>query len=195
MFARVVAAVGLGEGVVEFFRARDAARLQHGGLGLDILPRLGKRLVDGARGVADLEPAVPEDVEDFRSEVLLERLGLGGLRLGGEEKHHIDIAPRRKLAAPIAAERHEGHGRGCDAMLLLVGAERVIEKPREQRIDDLGALAANRQAGGAGLVPLAQCGHFRAHEFLAGRQPAGDGGVSGKRKALGGALGDEGGHG
>ena len=71
----------------------------------------------------------------------------------------------------------------------------MIEEPQEQRVDHLGALATDGEAGGTGIVPLAQRGHFRADEFLARGQPAGDGGVSGEREVFGGALGDEGGHG
>ena len=67
----VVAAVGLREGVVEFLRTRDAPRLQHRRLGLDVFPRLGERFVNRASDVADLEAAVPEDVENLGREVLL----------------------------------------------------------------------------------------------------------------------------
>ena len=84
-----------------FFGPRDPAGLEHGGLGLDLDARLGEGLVDRARRrVADLERAVPEEHEDLVDDVLLERLGLGGLGLRREEEHHVHVAERRQLTRP-----------------------------------------------------------------------------------------------
>jgi hypothetical protein len=80
------------------------------GLGADVLRGLGEHLVERARGVADLQPQVPERVKDFIGHVLLELrqiLALGGGRV---EEHHVDVAEWIEFAAAVAAERDQADG-------------------------------------------------------------------------------------
>ena len=117
-------------------------------------------LVDRAGGVADLQPAIPENVEDFIGDMCLEGLGGGRLRLRWEEKHHVDIAEGVELAASVATECYEGHGGRQGADVARVGFNGVVEKVREQGVDQCRALVGRGEAGGPGLVSGAQGGGF-----------------------------------
>ena len=64
-------------------------------------------LVDVARGVADLEAEVPQEVEH----VLDDALAPGGL-LVGQQEQEIDIGAGRQHAAAVAADRHHRHALG-----------------------------------------------------------------------------------
>ena len=92
---------------VELRIAMDETRIEqrraHGDVGGAHLDAL----VDGARGVADLEAEIPQHVED----VLGDALSPGRL-LVGEQKKQIDVGARRQQAAPVAARRHDGHALG-----------------------------------------------------------------------------------
>ena len=110
VLARVEVAVGLGEGLGKGGGAGDVAGLEEGGLGLDVLAGFDEDFLERAGGVADLEAAIPEQVEDFLSEVFLERLGRAGFGLGGEKEHHVDVAPRGQFAAAVTAEGEERRG-------------------------------------------------------------------------------------
>ena len=195
VLGRVVAAVGLGEGVVELLRARDAACLEQRGLGEDVLPGLSERLVEGARRVTHLQSAVPQDVEDLVGEVFLQRLGLRRLGLGGEQEHHVDVAERRELAPPVASQRHQRDGWHGALGGRGIAAEGVGEQVDEERVDDLRPLSADRQSRAARLMPLPQRSRLRAQELPASRQPRGHGDLAGKSELFAGADGDVGGHG
>ena len=194
VLAHVVAAVSLGKRVVELGRAGDEPRLEQGGLGLDLAPRLVERLVDGAGGVADFQAAVPENVEDFVGEVFLQGLRGGGLRLGGEEKHHVDVAQGAEFAATVAAEGDEGDGGGQGADKAGVGLAGVVEQPDEHGIDEGRAVVGGGEPGGALLVPQAERGRFGLEELLAGGQPLGNGHVAGEAEPVGGGGREDGGH-
>jgi hypothetical protein len=194
VLVEVVAAVGLGECVEELRGARDEARLEERGLGLDFLARLDEHLVDGARRVADLQPAVPERVEDFVGEVFLEGFREGGFRFRGKQEHHVDVAPRAEFAAPVAAERNDRHGRRQRPVRPRKRLRRVGEEPREQRVDDLRALVRDGEAGGARGVARAHVGGFVLEKLPARGRARGDRRLAGKHEPLVGVLLEQGGH-
>ena len=143
-------------------------------------------LVDRAGGVADFQPAIPENVEDFVSEMCLEGLGGGRLRLRWEEKHHVDITEGAELAAPVATECHEGHRGRQGADVARVGFNRVVKKMSEQGVDQCGAIVGRGEAGGPRFVAGAQGGGFDLQEFLTGGQSRRDGHFAAEAEPVGG---------
>ena len=69
-------------------------------------------LIDVARGVADLEAQVPEQIEHVLGDALAPR----GL-LVGQQEQEIDIRARREQPAAIAALGHDGHALGRRGVL------------------------------------------------------------------------------
>ena len=120
-------AVGLGKSLVERGLAGDEVRFEQGGFRLDVLARLHEDLVDGPRGMADLQVAVPEEVEDLVDQMFLQRLHDRRLRLRGEEEHHVDVALRAELMPAVAAERDQADRGGQFAMGAAVRIEGVVE--------------------------------------------------------------------
>ena len=82
--------------------AGDRTRLEQRGADGHVLARRLQRLVYRARRVPDLQPKVPEHVED----VFRDALRPGGL-LPGKEEEQVDVGMRRKRAAPVAADRDQ----------------------------------------------------------------------------------------
>ncbi len=80
--------------------AADEAGIEERGERLDVLASGLKRLVDGPYGMADLEPGIPERVQDR-----VDRLGRPALH----QEHDVDVGVAAQLAAAVAAERHQGH--------------------------------------------------------------------------------------
>ena len=94
----------LGQFVVERPIAEDQARIEQrradGDIGLGEL----ERLLDRARGMADLEPQVPQEVEH----VLHHALAPGRL-LVGQQEQEIDVGERSQQTAAVAAGGHDCH--------------------------------------------------------------------------------------
>ena len=159
------AALELGE---QLLIAEDQARVEQRGADGHVGARQPHALIDGARGVADLEAEIPEQIEH----VLGDALAPGGLLVGKQEEE-IDVRARRQHAAAIAAlgdDRHVlGGGRVLGA-IDVVGGE-IVGEP-DQRILEGG------QALGAGppvAVPLELAPSLRAarhRRAAAGAQPA-----------------------
>ena len=131
--------------VVELAVAEEITRLQqrraHGHVGLG----LADALVDRARGMADLEPGVPQAIED----------GLGdgfapGRLLVGKQKQQIDVGARRQHAAAIAAGGDDRHVLGFRRVLR--GIE-VLRRELVQHADDL-ILHEAQPLGAAPAVPV-----------------------------------------
>ena len=185
--------------------APHVARLEQ--RGADGLVALGvaQALVDGARGVADLQPQVPQQVEHELDDLLAARR-----LLVGPQEQQIDVGQRRQLAAAVAAGRHHaqplggaGIGGGIDALVgeiedhadQLVHQERgggqhlvavVAQRP--------GLLEAAADLGPADGQRLAQQGeHGRTRRLGAGRQVLDQGGQGVLQRAPahdGAAVGD-----
>ncbi len=180
--------VRLVERVVQDGRSRHEPRLEKRRLCHHFLPRLDKDLVDRARGMPHLEPAVPKDVEDLLRQVL----GLGrhrrGPRLGREKEHDVDVAPGRQLAPPVAAQRDQGHLGRRLAQLRRVCGRSVIEEPLEQQVHHLRTGPDDLKPGRAGLVARAQVLRLLPEELLAGGQPLGGGTAGVETEGVPGAL-------
>ena len=129
---------------IERLVAEDQARIEQRGADGHVGMAEAHALIDVARGVADLEAEIPEQIEH----VLGDALAPGGLLVGKQEKQ-IDVGARREQAAAIAALRDDGHalrGRGIVGAIDVVGGEVVGEL--DQRVLE------GRQTFGAG-APVA----------------------------------------
>ena len=180
-------AVGLGKGLVERGRAGDEVRFEQGGLRLDVLARLHEDLVDGAGGMADLEVAVPEEVEDLVDEVFLQRLHDRRFGLRREEEHHVDVALRAEFVPAVAAEGDQADRGGQVAVGAAVRIEGVVEKAGQHDVDHRGAGLGDLEPGLAGVVMHADHRALQPQEGLAGGQalrrrapPPGNSGVRGR---------------
>ena len=111
--------------VVERLVAGQEARLQDRGADRHVAARLADRFIDRARGVADLQPHVPQAIEDGFGDLLAP----GGL-LVGQDEQQIDVGFRRHQAAAVAAGGDDRHALGAG------GDMRAIEMPRRGRIED-----------------------------------------------------------
>ena len=90
--------------------------MQVGGIG-----RLHLR--QGAHGMADLQPEVPERIKH--------RLG-GGLPRGDlahREKEQVDVAVRAQLLAAVTADREEGQARGVAPDPPMEAAKKEVDRP------------------------------------------------------------------
>src|ERR1043165_1891876 len=131
--AHAVLPKGLAKSSCQGGIARERARFEHRGFGEHVLVRLRDRLTDRARGMADLEPDVPEQIQD-----LLDNLpGVGRNRAAIlMEKHDVDVAKRIQLPSPITAERDHGERNRCDRAAN-GGADSRLKNVLQQNIDQL----------------------------------------------------------
>ena len=125
--------------------AEQEARLEQRRADGHVRLGLADALVDRARGVADLEPHVPEAIEDR----LGDRLAPRGL-LVGQQEQQIDVGARRQHAAAVAAGRDDRHALGLRRVLR--GIE-VPDRELEQHADDL-VLHEAQPFGAAPAVPV-----------------------------------------
>ena len=101
-----------------------------------------ERLVDRARGVADLQPEVPEQIEHVLDHALAPRR-----LLVGQQEQQIDVGAGGEQAAPIAAGRDDGHALGVGGVggAVDVGDRVVVDEADElvlERGEALGAAPA-----------------------------------------------------
>ena len=94
--------------VVERLVAGQEPRLEDGGADRHVAARLPDRFIDRAGGVADLQPHVPQAIENGFGDLLAP----GGL-LVGQDEQQIDVGFRRHQAAAIAAGRDHRHALGA----------------------------------------------------------------------------------
>jgi hypothetical protein len=132
--------------VEQFFVADDAPRFEQRRSDRHIGAALPDAFVDRARRMTDLQPHVPERIENG----LGDALAPGGL-LVGQQKQEIDVGARRQQPAAIAADRNHAHTfrrRRILGAVKLFGRDLVGE--RDDRIHQarkrLGAAAAMQPA-------------------------------------------------
>ena len=108
-----------------------------------------RRLVDGARGVADLQAQVPQQVEH----VLDHALAPGRL-LVGQQEQQIDVGERREQAAAVAAGGDDGHVLGVGGVGGAIDVrDRVVVDEADQLVLELGqALGAAPAVAVAGAA-------------------------------------------
>jgi hypothetical protein len=93
--------------VIERAVADQVARLQHGGSDGHVGARLPDRLVDRSRGMADLQPHVPETIKNGFGD----RFAPGGLLVGKQEQQ-VDVGFRGHQPAAVAAGGDDRHALG-----------------------------------------------------------------------------------
>ena len=108
--------------------AGQAPRFQQGGADDDVLARLPEALVDAARGLAHLQPEVPQGVEHE----LDHALGVGG-GLPGPQEQEVDVREGRHDAAAVAADREQGEALALGRVLRRIDEAR---RERPERSDD-----------------------------------------------------------
>jgi len=145
--------------VIERAVADQEARLQHRGADRHVGARLADRFVDRAGGVADLQPHVPQAIENG----LRHRLAPGGL-LVGQEEQEIDVGLRRHQPAAVAAGGDDRHPLGVGRHETLV---EMLRRRLEQQLDDLIVQLA-QLFGATPSVPVLQELNLR------GRAPLGE---------------------
>ena len=133
--------------VVERLVAGQEPGLEDRGADRHVAARLPDRFIDRARGVADLQPHVPQAIQDGFGDLLAP----GGL-LVGQDEQQIDVGFRRHQPAAIAAGGDHRHALGAG------GDRRVIEMARgggEQDADDF-VLDETQPFGAAPAVTILQ---------------------------------------
>ena len=132
--------------VEELAIAEQKARFQNGGADRHVRLGLADAFVDRARGVADLQPRIPQGIEDRFGD----RLAPGGL-LVGKEKQEIDVGAGRLQAAAVAAGGDHRHALAFRWIFRRVLAARKLV----QDADDLVFHPA-QPLGAAAAVPVFQ---------------------------------------
>ena len=133
--------------VVERLVPGQEPGLEDRGADRHVAARLPDRFVDRARRVADLQPHVPQAIENGFGDLLAP----GGL-LVGQDEQQIDVGFRRHQAAAVAAGGDHRHALGAGA------DRRVIEMARgggEQDADDF-VLDETQPFGAAPAVTVFQ---------------------------------------
>ena len=105
--------------------AGEVPYVEHPGRHARVRRGLRQHLLDRAHRVVDVGPGVPQRVPDLAGPV-------AGRHRGVVDQHHVEVAVRRELLAPVAADRHQGDARVRAARLLerlpaqLVGCARAL---------------------------------------------------------------------
>ena len=117
------------EFIIERAVAGQESGFQNGGADRHVGTGLADRLVDRARGMADLQPHIPQAIEDRFGNLLAPRR-----LLVGQDEEQIDVGLRRHQSAAIAAGGDHRHP------LRVRRRRKMIEMPGrgvEQDADDL----------------------------------------------------------
>ena len=125
--------------------AEQKARFENGGADGHVRLGLADAFVDRAGGVADLQPRIPQAIEDrFR-----DRLAPGGL-LVGQQEQQIDVGAGRLQAAAVAAGRDDRHALGLRRIVRRI---KMLAREFEQQADDFVFQPA-QPLGAAAAVPV-----------------------------------------
>ena len=127
--------------------AEQIARFQHRGADRHVGLGLADALVHRTGGVPDLQPHVPQTIENG----LGNQLAPGGL-LVGQEEQQIDVRAGRQQAAPVAAGRHHRHALGLGR---IVGGIEMLGRELVEHADDL-VLHRAQPLGATPAVPIRQ---------------------------------------
>ena len=143
--------------IVERLVAGQEAGLEDRGADRHVAARLPDQFIDRTRGVADLQPHVPQAIEDGLGDLLAP----GGL-LVGQDEQQIDIGFRRHQSAAVAAGGDHRHALGAG------GDRRAIEMPGGGRIQDADDLVLHEAQpfGAAPAVPILQQHRLRRRAGL-----------------------------
>jgi hypothetical protein len=144
--------------------------LQDRGADRHVAARLPDRFIDRARGVADLQPQIPQAIQNGFGD-LLAPCGL----LVGQDEQQIDVGFRRHQPAAVAAGGDDRHALGAR------GDRRAIQMLRRRRIENADdfILHITQPLGAAPAVTvLQQHGlRHRAGLYQFGLQQLRDGGA------------------
>ncbi len=100
-----------------------------------------------ARRVADLQPQIPQNVEDVLDDALAPRR-----LLVGQQEQEVDVGARRHQPAPVAAGGDDGEALGVGGVVAAVDVgARVVEDQRDQRVLEIG-----EALGAPAPLPVAQ---------------------------------------
>ncbi len=134
LFAEAVLKLG-----IERLVAQDQARVEQRGANGHVRVAETHALVDVARGMADLEAQIPQQIEH----VLGDALAPGGLLVGKQEQK-IDVGAGREKTAPVAALRHDGHALGRRGVVggIDVGGGEVVSELDQSVLEGREALGA-----------------------------------------------------
>ena len=129
VFAEAVLKIG-----EELLVAENEPGIEQGGADGHVGQAEADALGDGARGVADFEAEVPQEIQHVFGDALAP-----GRLLVGKQEQEIDIGARREQAAPIAALGDHGHALGGGRIFRAVdvlGGEVVGQA--DQRVLEVG---------------------------------------------------------
>ncbi|MCB9611381.1 MAG: hypothetical protein H6722_02895 [Sandaracinus sp.] len=135
--------------------ARDVPQVEQRRRGANVLTRERERVVDAAHDVADLEPRIPEWVE----QPLRDHARAAVLRIVAEEEH-VDVAVQSDRAPPVATHRDERDAPFPTVELSRGGvgraeerSEQAVERPREAaRGFDARFASAHRVSEGTAVI-------------------------------------------
>lgn len=155
--------------IIKGLIAGEKARLQNGGADGHVAARLPDRFIDRAGGMSDLQPHVPQTIEDRFGNLFAP----GGLFVRKNEQQ-IDVGLRCHQAAAIAAGGHHRHALGPSRDRRMI---EVLGRGGEQHADDfilhdaqpLGATAAVAILEQHRLCRLARLDEFDLQHLRQGR--------------------------
>ena len=127
--------------------AEQEARFQDGGADGHVRLGLADAFVDRAGGVADLQPGVPQAIEDAFGDLLAP----GGL-LVGQHEQQIDVGAGRLQPAAVAAGGDHRHALGLGRVVRRV---EMLARELEQQADD-GVFHLAQPLGAAAAVAVFQ---------------------------------------
>ena len=138
------------KGGEKLLMAAEMARFEHRCADRQIGLGKADAFIDGARGVAHLEPQIPQQIEHVFDHLL----GVGGLLVGRQEQE-IDVRMGRQLATAVAADGDDG-----EKLALRRIGERIEPLGREvvehmdELIDGVSVRGVGLRPGGTVVEPL-----------------------------------------
>src|SRR5262245_9458521 len=138
-------------------------RLLHRRTARQVRARHGDAVVEGTQAVADLQPEVPQRVQ----QLLGHPLDVRG-QFAVVDDHEVDVRRGVQLAAPVAAEGDQDERLGGEALVREVGRDQPDQRA-DQLVDELGVradgLLTRRAVGVSGLEGFQALGKRGAEEI------------------------------